>query len=71
MVPHLFLMWECILGSKKEEVISRTWMGTPSVFTIEEKDDAIFCAVLMNFDDTTHKCRSIEPIYEIIKEEDL
>lgn len=63
--------YNSILGSKKEEVISRTWMGTPSVFTIEEKDDAIFCAVLMNFDDNTHKCRSIEPIYEIIKEEDL
>lgn len=63
--------YNSILGTKKEEVISRTWIGLPSVFGCIEHDECLFSAVVMEFDDKTHECLSIEPIYQIVSEEEL
>lgn len=60
-----------ILGSKKEEVIKRTWTSASAVFSIEDHDEAVFSAVLMTFDDVSHKCISIQPFYEIVEESEL
>lgn len=63
--------YNSILGAKKEEVITRTWTGLPSTFDVIEHDECLFSAVLLEFDDGTFECLSIEPIYEVVQEEKL
>jgi metallophosphoesterase (TIGR00282 family) len=63
--------YNSILGTRKEEVISRTWTGMPATFDVIEHDECLFSAVLLEFDDATNKCLSIKPIYQIIQEEEL
>lgn len=63
--------YNSILGTRKEEVIQRTWTGVPAVFDVIERDECLFSAVLLEFDDATNKCLSIKPIYKIIKEDEL
>ena len=43
--------YDSILGVKKEDVISRTWTGAPTIFNVKEDGPAIFSAVLLSFDD--------------------
>ena len=63
--------YNSILGTRKEEVIQRTWTGLPATFDVIEHDECLFSAVLLEFDDASNKCLSIKPIYKIIKEEEL
>lgn len=63
--------YNSILGTRKEEVITRTWTGLPSTFDVIEHDDCLFSAVVLEFDDATFECLSIEPIYQIIGEDEL
>lgn len=63
--------YNSILGTRKEEVITRTWTGLPSVFDVIEHDECLFSAVILEFDDATFECLSIEPIYQIVPEEEL
>ena len=63
--------YNSILGAKKEGVISRTWTGMPSLFEVIEHDECLFSALILEFDDKTNECLSIEPIYQIVDEEKL
>lgn len=63
--------YNSILGTRKEEVITRTWTGLPSHFDMIDHDECLFSAVILEFDDTNFECLSIEPLYEIIGEEEL
>ncbi len=55
-----------ILGAGKEEVITRTWTGLSSTFTIEDDDDqSLFNAVILSFDNN-NRCIAIKPIYKIL-----
>lgn len=63
--------YNSILGTRKEEVITRSWTGLPSVFDVIEHDDCLFSAVILEFDDHNFQCTNIEPIYEIIPENQL
>lgn len=60
-----------ILGTRKEDVINKTWTGMPTLFNTVEDDDAIFSGVILSFDDGTNRCIGIEPIYKVIKEDEL
>ena len=63
--------YNSILGTRKEEVISRSWTGFPAVFDMIDHDECLFSAVILEFDDSTYECLSLEPIYEIISEDEL
>lgn len=60
--------YDSILGVKKEDVISRTWTGAPTIFNVKEDGPAIFSAVLLSFDDKTFACTGIRPIYKVFEE---
>ncbi len=63
--------YDSILGTKKEEVITKSWTGLPVIFEQVEHGDCLFSAVLLEFDDSSFECLSIEPIYEVVGEEEL
>ncbi len=63
--------YNSILGAKKEEVVIKTWTGLPQTFDQVEHDECLFSAVVMEFDDSNFECLSIEPIYEVVSEEEL
>ena len=63
--------YNSILGTRKEEVIQRTWTGLPATFDVIEHVECLFSAVLLEFYDASKKFLSIKPIYKIIKEEEL
>ena len=63
--------YNSILGTKKETVITKTWTGYPTMFEMVDHDDSLFSGVIMEFDDHTFKCTSMEPVYEVVSEEEL
>ena len=60
--------YDSILGVKKEDVVTRTWTGTPTVFEVKEDGSGLFSACLLSFDDKTYKCINIRPIYMVLDE---
>ena len=62
--------YDSILGVNKEDVVTRTWTGAPTVFNIKEDGEGVFSACLLSFDDKTFACTGIKPIYKILDEEE-
>jgi metallophosphoesterase (TIGR00282 family) len=60
-----------ILGTRKEDVINKSWTGIPTVFNTVEEDDAVFSAVILKFDDGTNECIGLEPVYKVVSYQDL
>ncbi len=48
-----------VLGFEKESVIKRTIFGEVSKFELDRNDNPMVNAVVMDFDDLTHKCNEI------------
>lgn len=51
-----------VLGSKKENVISTLWLGESKPFIVEDDDDSIFNAVVLDINEESGKCENIFPI---------
>ena len=60
--------YDSILGVNKDDVITRTWTGSPTVFNVKEDGKGVFSACLLSFDDKNYKCINIRPIYKILEE---
>ncbi len=56
-----------VLGSKKENVISTLWLKEPKPFIVEDNDDSIFNAVVIDVNEEDGKCRAISPIFLVEK----
>lgn len=56
-----------ILGTKKDSVIARTWHHQKARFEIDDDDDSVISAVIMEFNDKLGTCESINTIYQIYK----
>lgn len=54
-----------ILGTKKELVIKKLWLNEKAIFEIDDNDDSLFNAVVLDIDENTGKCQKITPIYQI------
>lgn len=59
-----------ILGSKKEQVITKTWTGMPQLFEIEDDDTFIFSGCILSFNEK-NKVTDIQPIYEILRKDEV
>lgn len=61
-----------ILGSTRENVIKKTWLGVPTIFGVEDNDDEyIFSACSITIDEDTKKIVDFKNIYEVIKESEI
>jgi metallophosphoesterase (TIGR00282 family) len=60
--------YDSILGVKKEDIVTKTWTGIPTVFNVMDEGPGVFSAVLLTFDDKTYKCVGIRPIYKVLEE---
>ncbi len=58
-----------VLGFKKESVIDKIVYGKTGPFIIDEADDTILSAVVMDIDEDTYKCQEIFSIYLLEKGE--
>lgn len=54
-----------ILGTKKDSVIARTWHHEKARFEIDDDDDSIISAVIMEFNNELGTCESINTIYQV------
>ena len=63
--------YDGILGACREDVIKRTWTGAPTLFRVQECDDIVFSAVLLNIDENTNKVIEFKKIYEIVDWSDI
>ncbi|MCH5179654.1 MAG: TIGR00282 family metallophosphoesterase [Erysipelotrichales bacterium] len=54
-----------VLGSKRENVISTLWLDDAKPFVVEDKDDSLFNAVILDINEENGKCENISPIYLI------
>lgn len=52
-----------VLGTKKELVIGKLWLNEKNVFSIDENDDSLFNAVVLQINENTGLCEKIIPIY--------
>lgn len=52
-----------VIGFKKEEVINRTLFGKDDLFQLDDGDQSLLSAVVIEVDERTHKAREIFPIY--------
>ena len=52
-----------ILGFDKDTVIKKNCFGEMSRFEVPSEGRGVFSAILMDFDDITHKCRQVTPIH--------
>ena len=56
-------LYDGILGFDKDSVIKKNCFGQMSRFETPNEGRGIFSAVLLDFDDISHICKSIRPIY--------
>ncbi|MFA5480767.1 MAG: TIGR00282 family metallophosphoesterase [Bacilli bacterium] len=54
-----------VIGFRKEEVINRTLFGSKDVFQLDEGDQSLLSAIVIEIDDVSKKARDIFPIYLI------
>lgn len=52
-----------VLGTKKELVIGRLWQNSTKPFEIDDKDDSLFNAVVLDINENSGLCEKITPIY--------
>ncbi|HOC80650.1 MAG: TIGR00282 family metallophosphoesterase [Bacilli bacterium] len=52
-----------VIGFKKEEVINRTLFGKDDIFQLDEGDQSLLSAVVLDIDNNTKKAQEIFPIY--------
>jgi len=52
-----------VIGFKKEEVINRTLFGTDDLFQLDDGDQALLSAVVIDIDSRSLKTKEIFPIY--------
>lgn len=57
-----------ILGASREEVITKSWTGKPTIFGVQNDDENIFSAVSFVIDEETKKIIEYKKIYQIYKE---
>lgn len=57
-----------VIGFEKKSVISKIVYGEKGNFALDDHADMMVNAVVMDFDETTLKCRSIEKVNEIVQE---
>lgn len=58
-----------ILGFEKKSVIKKTLYGGLNKFELDDKDDSLISAVVMDIDEYEKRCREIFPIYMVVKGE--
>lgn len=56
-----------VLGFEKKSVIKKTLYGSMSKFEIDDKDDSLISAVVIDINEDDKKCREIFPIYMVVK----
>jgi len=54
-----------VIGFRKEEVINRTLFGKDDIFQLDDGDQSLLSAVVIDIDSQTKKAISIHPIYII------
>ncbi|MEJ5339067.1 MAG: TIGR00282 family metallophosphoesterase [Aquificaceae bacterium] len=63
--------WYSAIGMKPKEAIERFTRGIPQKYEVEEKEDVVVNAILVEVDDRTGKARSIERLQQYITREEL
>lgn len=56
-----------ILGDKKEAVINRVWHDLPGRFEVDDRDDSVLSAVVLDIDPETGRAQDIIPVYLLEK----
>ena len=57
-----------VIGFEKNSVIDKIVHGSKGSFQLDKKAPMMINAVVMDFDETTFRCRSIEKVNEIVQE---
>ncbi|MDW8066514.1 MAG: TIGR00282 family metallophosphoesterase [Aquificaceae bacterium] len=63
--------WYSAIGMKPEEAIKRFTKGIPQKYEVEEKEDVVLNAIVVEVDDTTGRAKNIERIQKYISKEEL
>lgn len=63
--------WYSVIGMKPKEAIERFLTGLPKKFSIEDSQDLVFNAVLVDIDEKTGKVRSLQRIQKYITKEEV
>ncbi|MCX7990197.1 MAG: YmdB family metallophosphoesterase, partial [Aquificaceae bacterium] len=63
--------WYSAIGMKPEEAIERFTKGIPQKYEVEEKEDVVLNAIVVEVNDTTGRAKNIERIQKYISKEEL
>ena len=58
--------YNSVIGTKRELVIKKIWLKERVVFDVDDKDDSLFNAVILEIDENSGRCEKILPIYMVV-----
>lgn len=63
--------WYSVIGMKSEQAIGRFTKGLPQKYEVEEKEDLVVNAVIVEVDESSGRAKSIERLQQYITREEL
>ncbi|WP_448583402.1 TIGR00282 family metallophosphoesterase [Thermocrinis sp.] len=63
--------WYSVIGMKADNVINKFLTGLPQRYEVEEKEDVVFNAILVDIHENSGKCLSIQRIQKYITKDEL